>query len=352
VFAARVLQHTPDWSASRKGKKVTASLAAYFAELRSVEDDYYSRFCQKSRVLGVSFWDANLDQLREIDQKYNIRPDDPRVYSIAAFLGECKEIDDEWNRLCRQNNWRGYNQKAPGFQAFWLAQGRYWARKDDCLSRHFPGLRTGHVDTLPKLWAYIKSPLLAAAKVVERVQPDKPGQRPLTYPESVAEAYRLMLELKISWTPQAPFPNFTQQEAIHELTRIANRLEKEEDERLVAAPKASVDPNPSLIIGANPIAGQRPVELTFHDLTRTIVFNDDTYEIDHADAFHFFKLVAEAKGKLVPTKVLRNSISFPKDVSDWLNAHIPSELRKLLHSRRGPGGGYSILLRLPSWEKG
>jgi hypothetical protein len=116
--------------------------------------------------------------------------------------------------------------------------------------------------------------------------------------------------------------------------------------------ETTVSPDPPLVLGSGPIDGQRPIELTFHDLTRTIAFNDDVYAIDHPDAFQFFKLVAEAKGKLVPTKVLRKAISFPKDVSDWLKEHIPCELRKLLHGRRGPGGGYSILLRLPSSEKG
>jgi hypothetical protein len=43
------------------------------------------------RVLGSSVWSAQPRLLQDIDRRHGIRPEDPRIYSIAAYLTDLAE---------------------------------------------------------------------------------------------------------------------------------------------------------------------------------------------------------------------------------------------------------------------
>jgi hypothetical protein len=229
-------------------------LQAYYGEIRAVEDDYFNLYCRERRVLGTSVWQAYPDRLREIDARHGVRPDDPRVYSIAAYLAERQQIDQGWCALRKARNWDQPDLDEGAQRAEWAAQSRYWARLDDCKARHFPGLhdlQPATIDTIPKLWAHITQHLAVVAERIHSMHPAPSGQRPPTCDEDVQRAYTLLHEFKVPWAPPPPYHAFTQQEARDELKRIANQLERDDAEQTAR------------IVTVSP---QRPVgALTFHD---------------------------------------------------------------------------------------
>jgi hypothetical protein len=210
------------------------ALQAYYAEIRAVEDEYFNLHCRKGRRLGSSVWSANPDRLREIDERHGIRPDDPRVYSIAAYQAERRQIDEEWGELWKGRKWDQPDLDEDAQRALWAARNRYRARLDDCRARHFPNLhhlQPATIDTIPKLWAHIALHLTAVAEHIQGMHASPSGHRPVTGDEYVERAYGLLHELKIPWAPAPPYPSFTQREARDELTRLANLLEREDAER-------------------------------------------------------------------------------------------------------------------------
>jgi hypothetical protein len=114
-------------------------LQAYHAEVRAVEDEYFNLYCRKGRWLRSSLSSANPDRLREIDERHGIRPDDPRVYSIAAYQAERRQIHEEWGELWKGRKWDSPDLDEDPQRALWAARSRYWARLDDCRARHFVG---------------------------------------------------------------------------------------------------------------------------------------------------------------------------------------------------------------------
>jgi hypothetical protein len=236
---------------------VADSLDAYFADVRAVEDEEYSHFLEAGSMIGASFWDGNPDKLKEIDRRRGVRPDDPRVYSIAAYLDERKHLEEAWAGLRREKNWippqelpefRESRQELPWFREYWEAQRRHNVRLSDCKARHFPGLSRGAIDTIPNLWAHVRYHLMVVHEQVHRMQPEA-GGRATTCDADVMEAYRLLHRLQIPWAPSPPYPAFTQREAMDELTRIANRLERDDAarcERLTAGRASSNDTAPDL----------------------------------------------------------------------------------------------------------
>lgn len=212
-------------------------LAAYRAELRAVEDGWYSR-CKGERAIGLSPWDAHAAKREEIDRRYGVSPDDPRVYSITAYLRERGEIEAEWNAPCSAKGWEGAKEGTPEFKDWWVSHLRFQARLDDCMARHFPGLSRRAIDTLPKLWAYVTHHLLASSEIVAHIYQKPADYRPPTCNREVQTAYSLLHRLKVPWAEKPPYPSFTQQEAVDELTRIANRLESEDAARCDGTPVA------------------------------------------------------------------------------------------------------------------
>jgi hypothetical protein len=237
-------------------------LHAYYDELRSVEEDWYRRHFQEGRTFGVSLWDTHLDMLREIDSRHGIQPEDPRVYSISAYLEERWEIDEDWLRLCQKSQWLDMPNTAPDFPHFWAAQGRHWARLDDCRARHFPGcfgLRSSTVDTGPKLWAHIRLHRLVVRELVGGERGSQARGRPHVCEADVQEVYSLMHRLQIPWVPSPPYPGFTKEEATDELVRIANRLEQEDAERYQQALSGGWGKG---VGEGKPRGGKRPLEET------------------------------------------------------------------------------------------
>jgi hypothetical protein len=212
-----------------------------------VEDDWYSRHCQEGRALGTSFWTSHLEQLRDIDARHGVRPNDPRVYSIAAYQDECRAIEEEWHKLCIDKGWGDLDSTTPNYGEFLLASSRARARRDDCKARHFPGLddlRPETIDSIPKLWEHIALHLLFVVEQVHRFNLEPNGRRPETCDKDVQRVYSVLHRLKIPWAPAPPYPSFTQPEARDELTRLANRLESEDAERCRREAMATNDRGP------------------------------------------------------------------------------------------------------------
>jgi hypothetical protein len=218
----------------RGARDMSDPLQAHQAEIRAAEDELYDRCGREGRVIGSSVWSANLDRLREIDARHGIRPDDPRVYSIAAYQAERRQIDQAWDALCEERKWDRPDLDEIGSRDKLSARWRHEARLADCLERHFPGLNgldARTIDSLPKSWAYISEYLSVIFEQNTRMFPAPAGTRPPTCEENVRQVYTLLHELKVPWAPPPPYPAFTQQEVRDELKRIANRLERDDAER-------------------------------------------------------------------------------------------------------------------------
>jgi hypothetical protein len=209
----------------------SASVSDYYAEVRGYEDACYDA-ASGQRIIGLSCWEVegNVTKLKQIDAQHGITPDDPRVYSIAAFRQERNAILKERENL-RVSLTRKSDSEIP--QALLRSE----ARLTDCFARHFPGLyhkdvRT--VDTIPKLWAFIDKGVLGLNGVV-RVLAGGFERKRRTYVIALRAVYGIMHELGIDWTPRPPYPDMSEQEAEHALRAIANRLEKAESESICEA---------------------------------------------------------------------------------------------------------------------
>jgi hypothetical protein len=222
-------------------------LAAYYTELGALEDECYAAAVAAGRsVIGLSCWNVgrNLTKLREIDARHGVQRDDPRVYSIAAYLKDRDAIQKEREKLQLQAETRADDESM-------RALLRSDARLTDCFARHFPGLSHDDVDTVdtpPKLWAYIDRYLIALGRSVAFLTRNKPPLK--SYADALREVYGIMLELRIDGAPPRPYPDLSEQEAVHELRAIANNLEKSPIEptdpptRAMAEPNADATPPP------------------------------------------------------------------------------------------------------------
>ena len=209
------------------------AIQAYYVEIRALEDEWYAQ-CQGERGIGASPWTDNLEKLREIDARHGIAQNDPRVYSIAAYQAEAREMDEEWDKQQRENGWgRDDLMTKKESESWFRAEVRKAARDADSKARHFPGLSYGNlatVDTIPKLWAEITIHRLQDPyQTYDRVRyPGKPDD----LLKNVHDLYGVMHQLKIPWVRRPPYLKFTDLEAMDELRDIANQLEREEAERL------------------------------------------------------------------------------------------------------------------------
>lgn len=164
--------------------------AAYAAEIRAVEDAFIDRplregeqiiigksvvvadggFALEVReegeqfIIGESVWWTlgGLKELREIDARHGVKPDDPRVYSMAAAERDLATI----NEIFRKASGLG------GPESDWEFYRRQAARIADYRARHFPGVFRGlrvdkggvnnpakpwdFVNPRTKLWGYIQ----------------------------------------------------------------------------------------------------------------------------------------------------------------------------------------------------
>jgi hypothetical protein len=147
------------------------SLQAYYADIREIEDRFYTEHVERhgGLVYGYSEWGRNLDLLRQVQQRHGLATDDPRVTSVASFLAEQAQIQSEWERLCGDHrddpDWHDW--QSPEFAA---AEWRQNGRLADCIARHFPGLnslRPETIDSIPKLWAHITQHLCHVRDMLE-----------------------------------------------------------------------------------------------------------------------------------------------------------------------------------------
>jgi hypothetical protein len=210
-------------------------LAEYDTEIRAVEDQWYADHGQPNRMLGSSLWYDHEELLGDIDRRHDVRPDDPRVYSIAAFKAKQQEIHRDWRRLCAERGWQHPLPGSPDYSAFFDARARHWARRDDLIARHFP--RVDHlarnpdesgIDSSRALWWHITGYLLSLARTEAASRGGPEAERPSACPPLVQQVYTLMHRLQIDGAPRPPYRGLTAHEVVDELTRIANLLERQE----------------------------------------------------------------------------------------------------------------------------
>jgi hypothetical protein len=213
-------------------------LEDYFAEVHRIEDAWFEAFYRgNSRVIGTSPWDSNGPMLRAVGRRHGVRDNDPRVFSIASYQAEVGSLEAAWSSFCDQQGWVGYPKEPGAREKYDCAVYRYDALRDGCNSRNFPGAGEFFLDCVREcdrastrvppsramLWRVIQYELaILDSDVIERNTGGK----------YVRRTYALMHGLGITWTPSPPYPQFTAQEAIDELNRIAARLEREEAEQL------------------------------------------------------------------------------------------------------------------------
>jgi hypothetical protein len=212
-------------------------LAAYRAEIRAQEDKWFNDQMQADgRISGVSFWDGHTELLAEIQRRHGVSSDDPRVYSIAAYQDEKKEIENEWNALLHARGWENIGTDDPSFHEARVAGTRSNTRAMDCFARHFPGVNVSarRVDSIPKAWAYAGLCFSIAEQVARAVASVEDESS--VWNEHIRQIYSILNRIKLPWASRPPYPNFSTQEAKDEFTWIRNKLEVEDAERSKGLP--------------------------------------------------------------------------------------------------------------------
>jgi hypothetical protein len=189
--------------------------AGYLDEIYAAESEWWQAelrafLADKGRITGTSRWHHVRDKLAEIDRRYGITPDDPRVYSIAAYKNERQNIES----------------RAPYFQG--AVESRHWhgCAVDDLDARHFGRIKMeyGHeAESRRHLWAHITK---CAIPLLETLPKSRDDSLRSVDPE-LQRVYSALHDpkLQVLWAESPPYPPLTRQETIDKLWSIANRLE-------------------------------------------------------------------------------------------------------------------------------
>jgi hypothetical protein len=203
-----------DSEVSEANSKDRDSLDAYWAEVRAIEDEWIEQPRPDGWCLnGESAWDTPeaLSRLREINQRYQIAPDDARVYSIAAYINEYNEIEKNGPKVKRED----FN-----------ATMKHNARQYCCAARLFPSPHVRRVDSIPKLWRFIQS---NRAVLVPHIRDSPESQNTENRVNSVLEdVLGLLIKFQVPWASSPPYSRFSAKQGDHKLIEIANRLTAEE----------------------------------------------------------------------------------------------------------------------------
>jgi hypothetical protein len=78
--------------------------------------------------------------------------------------------------------------------------------------------------------------------------------------------------------------------------------------------------------------------------TQTVTVKGRAFGIDHPAAFQAFRMIAEAKGSLVSVHAIRQLPGCKGRVDRLLREHLPTDIRSLIRSKKGQGGGYWLQL--------
>ncbi len=94
---------------------------------------------------------------------------------------------------------------------------------------------------------------------------------------------------------------------------------------------------------------QSPGRVTIDAATHSVTVNGGRrIKLDHPAAFALFERIAKGNGQLVTTSELHGLPGCKSRIDRILREHLPSELRRLISSKKGNGGGY--WLSLPTEE--
>jgi hypothetical protein len=91
------------------------------------------------------------------------------------------------------------------------------------------------------------------------------------------------------------------------------------------------------------VPARSPERLTIDPDTFSVTLDGKTDTVNHPGAFHFFKMIADARGQLVSRETLEQAPACKGRV-DKLRTHLPKRLNSLIKSRAGNGGGYWLQL--------
>jgi hypothetical protein len=160
-------------------------LEAWAAQILAIEDAHskhlrraLNRLGRKTKQTslwsrGLSAWEGHFSsswmrrKLRSIDREAGVSPQDPRVYSIKAYLAEKRMLESARDAVLAARS------TAPASRKRMLKEseenGRHTDRMENCFARHFQGVRYSkyaehqepssnlkkRIDTVSKRWAYI-----------------------------------------------------------------------------------------------------------------------------------------------------------------------------------------------------
>jgi hypothetical protein len=83
--------------------------------------------------------------------------------------------------------------------------------------------------------------------------------------------------------------------------------------------------------------------LRFDDATHTVYLDNTPIKVEHIPTYNAFHFIAKGQGQLVKTEDIKTDVKACAGRFDvQLSDHLPSDLRLILTSKRGHGGGYAI----------
>ncbi len=201
--------------------------AGYTAEVRAAEEEFFrSLRPDVGRAADQSAWETaeGLERLREINKRHGVTPDDPRVYSIAAFKADFEATLEEADALGRADT--GHFGGLPLRRAAMVA---------DCQARHFPGLYPGWgtrpyfpgPNRLAKLWKYTRDQCTIQYSLSSYKLPR--FDHAAAGKEVLHGLYATLSRFDLgALVPLVPWPTLSEQETVGELNRIRSELEEME----------------------------------------------------------------------------------------------------------------------------
>jgi hypothetical protein len=225
------------------------SLDDYRAEIGRIEDAWFEQRVaspQCVRRSDRSWWSGRSKLLREIDRRYGIGREDLRVYSIAAYKAELTSIEEDRGRQAHERR-RVVEEDPSADPGYGRGLRRLQIRRLDLEARLFRGLtarsKAGEVGDRLELWRLVS--LMADHFEGLSALKGHPGDPMGTIRKMASEAYSALHRLQIPWAPDPKeyHPGFTSRQYADRMRKYAKWLERDEGNTSSARPNPTPLPN-------------------------------------------------------------------------------------------------------------
>jgi hypothetical protein len=174
------------------------------------------------------------------------------------------------------------------------------------------------------------------------------------WPDWAEHVEQVWTELRLPALPTTPLATRsaspTEEEAVRARVTTVDRLASlaREGLRQLVAPRPATRPAADQEATQITDEGEEALaptaeRLTIDPDTFSVTLDGKTDTVDHPGAFHFFQMIADARGRVVSHKKLARALAC-KGRLDKLRTHLPERLNSLIKSRAGNGGGYWLQL--------